>query len=204
MRIPAPFPALAIAIPLIFLSTLTGCVGGGERRDPRGEVVLDKSHWVFPLYHYQEREGRRTLRPFFLIPITLSDNEEYAATEDNLAPADSSPLAGSEDPAWGRSTESEDPRSGGAVEPGVWGSSVPQRESESAVGGSLTTNREHEVRPGDTFYAIAKLYYGSGASWQTIADANRDRVANPESLAVGVRLRIPGLLGGSGQQAASY
>jgi nucleoid-associated protein YgaU len=35
------------------------------------------------------------------------------------------------------------------------------------------------VQPGDTLWAIAKKYYGNGAQYTKIYNANRDKIKNP-------------------------
>ncbi len=47
----------------------------------------------------------------------------------------------------------------------------------------------HVIEPGDSLWKIAAKYYGSGAKWKTIADANPD--ANPDDLKIGATLKIP-------------
>ena len=198
MRIPMSTRSRAVAPPLLallLLLTLCGCFGGAEVRDPQSAVAVERSHWLFPLYHYQENQGRRVLRPFFLIPIPLGGVTEYSSADDSLSEDRATRLGGTDVPAWGSSEGAAG--SGGVaraeqptdiVEPGVWGSSQPRSE---ATLGLSDSGREHEVRAGETLYAISRQYYGSGAEWTRIAEANRDRIGNPASLGIGVRLRIP-------------
>jgi hypothetical protein len=47
------------------------------------------------------------------------------------------------------------------------------------------------VQPGDTLSKIALKLYGSAALWPLIFEANRDKLANPSLLRVGMELRIP-------------
>lgn len=49
--------------------------------------------------------------------------------------------------------------------------------------------RTYVVKKGDTLYAISIKYYGTGAKWRTIADANG--IKDPRKLQIGTRLRIP-------------
>jgi tetratricopeptide (TPR) repeat protein len=51
--------------------------------------------------------------------------------------------------------------------------------------------RRHVVAPGDTLYKIAQRYYGSGAKWTEILQANRDVLKNENAVKVGMELRIP-------------
>ena len=56
------------------------------------------------------------------------------------------------------------------------------------AGGSFV---EHVVQNGETLSSIAERYYGTAARWTRVYDANRDRLANPDRVPVGTRLRIP-------------
>ncbi len=203
MRIQIPPRSRAVAPPILaliffLLPSLSGCFGGAEVRDPRSEVALEKSHWLFPLYHYRERDGRRVVRPFFLIPISLGGKHasQVSSANGTLSDDESERLTGTDKPAWNdaaitgadRHPSGMGQQPSDVVEPGVWGSSQPQREATLGTGG---ISREHEVRAGETLYAISRQYYGQGAQWTRIAEANRDRIGNPTSLGIGVRLRIP-------------
>lgn len=50
---------------------------------------------------------------------------------------------------------------------------------------------EYTIRAEDTLSGIAKAYYGKATLWRTIADANRDRIPDPDRLPVGVKIIIP-------------
>jgi hypothetical protein len=49
------------------------------------------------------------------------------------------------------------------------------------------------VKDGETLNAIAAREYGDPALWRIIADANKDRIANPRVLSAGTALVIPAL-----------
>lgn len=51
--------------------------------------------------------------------------------------------------------------------------------------------RTYTVRDGDVLSEIARRELGSAARWQELYDANRDVIADPDRLQVGVVLRIP-------------
>ena len=51
--------------------------------------------------------------------------------------------------------------------------------------------RRHVVAQGETLYKIAQRYYGSGAKWPEILEANRDVLKNENSVRAGMELRIP-------------
>ena len=51
--------------------------------------------------------------------------------------------------------------------------------------------RFHQVRAGETLYALADRYYGDGSRWRLILEANREQVAEPGQVVTGMRLVIP-------------
>lgn len=51
----------------------------------------------------------------------------------------------------------------------------------------------YRVENGDMLGKIAKKVYGSASKWRVIYDANRDVLASPDDLEVGMALRIPRL-----------
>lgn len=51
--------------------------------------------------------------------------------------------------------------------------------------------RSHTVGPRETLYRLATIYYGDGRQWQKIYHANKNRIADPADLPVGIRLIIP-------------
>ncbi len=69
----------------------------------------------------------------------------------------------------------------------------PVGYSEPAVGTSLysSTGRMHSVQRKDTLYSLARLYYNDHRQWKKIYEANRDRIANPNMIKVGMSLVIP-------------
>ncbi len=54
---------------------------------------------------------------------------------------------------------------------------------------NIPTQRYHIVMKNQTLSDIAKIYYGSGARWTKIRDANPS--INPDKVASGTRLYIP-------------
>ena len=50
---------------------------------------------------------------------------------------------------------------------------------------------EYEVRSGDTLSDISLAVFGSASRWKEILEANRDKLQQPESLRVGMKLKIP-------------
>lgn len=52
--------------------------------------------------------------------------------------------------------------------------------------------QSYVVQRGDSLYKLARQFYGGDMSkWRTIYDANRDRLADPNQLPVGMTLVIP-------------
>ena len=75
-------------------------------------------------------------------------------------------------------------------------SSVPAPSVESAepraVAPAATQKAlEYEVRSGDTLSDISMAVFGTATRWKEILEANRDKLQKPESLQVGMKLKIP-------------
>lgn len=51
--------------------------------------------------------------------------------------------------------------------------------------------RTHTVKKGDTLWAIAKKYYGNGAQYTKIYEANKGKIKNPNLIYVGQVFTIP-------------
>lgn len=51
--------------------------------------------------------------------------------------------------------------------------------------------KTHTVKKGDTLWALAAKYYGSGAQYTKIYNANKDKISNPNLIYVGQVLTIP-------------
>ena len=54
-----------------------------------------------------------------------------------------------------------------------------------------STGRIHAVQRKDTLYSLARMYYNDHRQWKKIYEANRDRIANPNMIKVGMNLVIP-------------
>ena len=54
-----------------------------------------------------------------------------------------------------------------------------------------TTTREYVVQKGDTLGSISTREFGTAKKWESIYDANRDRLKSPTDLKIGKPLRIP-------------
>ncbi len=53
------------------------------------------------------------------------------------------------------------------------------------------TTKTYTVKAGDTLWALAAKYYGSGAQYTKIYNANTDKISNPNLIYVGQVLTIP-------------
>ena len=73
---------------------------------------------------------------------------------------------------------------------------APEKKAEpaSAPGKKKVSNArpvEHVVRTGDNLWNISKKYYGSGAKWKLIYEANRSAIKKQDFLEPGTVLAIP-------------
>lgn len=70
---------------------------------------------------------------------------------------------------------------------------VPQQPQGggAALPQATPAQREYVVQKGDTLGTIAARELGSAKKWESIFDANRDRLKSPAALKVGAALRIP-------------
>ena len=66
---------------------------------------------------------------------------------------------------------------------------APAPKEEAPKKAELPCN--HTVRTGDNLWKLAREYYGSGAKWTIIFEANRDKLKKAEFLAPGTVLTIP-------------
>lgn len=57
--------------------------------------------------------------------------------------------------------------------------------------GSASKPRTYTIVSGDTLWGIAKRYYGDGAKWPTIYQANGDKIKNPNLIYPGQVVVIP-------------
>lgn len=57
--------------------------------------------------------------------------------------------------------------------------------------GTAPTAKTYTVKAGDTLWALAAKYYGSGAQYTKIYNANTDKISNPNLIYVGQVLTIP-------------
>ncbi len=81
------------------------------------------------------------------------------------------------------------------IETGIDG--VPELVLDRAAGGarpsppSAPQNKFHTLQEHETLSDVAAKYYGSPKHWTKVYAANKDRIANPDFVRAGVRLKIP-------------
>lgn len=56
---------------------------------------------------------------------------------------------------------------------------------------TTTKKKYHTVKKGDTLWGIAKKYYGNGAQYKKIYNANKSIIKNPDLIYVGQKFLIP-------------
>jgi nucleoid-associated protein YgaU len=63
----------------------------------------------------------------------------------------------------------------------------------AAVGGATSTPaaRTYTVQPGDNLSKISKQFYGDANKYMKIFEANKDKLADPDKVRVGIELVIP-------------
>lgn len=71
------------------------------------------------------------------------------------------------------------------------GSTATQQVEEAPTTQDTPAARTHTVKQGDTLWAIAKSYYGNGASYPQIFEANRNILSDPNKIRTGQVLTIP-------------
>lgn len=67
------------------------------------------------------------------------------------------------------------------------------RIRSAEAGPAAPQRRTHHVQSGERLSDIAQQYYGNANKWRLIAEANKDRIPNPNVVRAGVRLYIPPL-----------
>jgi nucleoid-associated protein YgaU len=61
----------------------------------------------------------------------------------------------------------------------------------SSTAPNTSSTQTYTVKSGDSLSKIAKHFYGDGAKWHRIYDANRDKIKNPDLIHPGQELTIP-------------
>ncbi len=80
---------------------------------------------------------------------------------------------------------------------------VTSQQQPNAAGGSIpgpgvqygqepsSSGRTHTIQKGETLTGIAQHYYGKASEFKKIADANRDKISDPDKIREGQTIRIP-------------
>jgi nucleoid-associated protein YgaU len=83
------------------------------------------------------------------------------------------------------------------LQPGALGEGAPLARSAASTppvgnaAGKSAKPLEYEVRAGDTLSDISLAVFGTATRWKEILEANKDLLQKPESLQVGMKLKIP-------------
>jgi nucleoid-associated protein YgaU len=100
------------------------------------------------------------------------------------APGGDEGLPAGKTPASGLATPDGNGLTGAAEGPG---SAPGEMEDDEAVTWTLL--------PGDSLWGLALRFYGEGAQWTRILEANTSRLTDPDDLPVGESLLLPGVRG---------
>jgi len=73
----------------------------------------------------------------------------------------------------------------------VWVDEPVPGSARSAGGSGAKAEVTYEIKGDDTLWSIARQFYGSGANWRKIYDANREVIKNPDRPPTGAMIRIP-------------
>ena len=73
----------------------------------------------------------------------------------------------------------------------IGGNKAKVTQSSTIKTNPKATNRTYTVVSGDTLWGIAKRYYGNGAQYPKIYNANKNIISNPNLIYPGQRLVIP-------------
>ena len=192
-----------------------GLAGRIEERRLDG-AGYSRSHWFFPFYRYHNVNGQRAFYPLFIFPIGLRDDpnppsydtapwDQATLDPPEVKPTKPVPVITRPAPPLNNNELSHraddiairNPSTTNSVTENVTTTTTPPSNiakgtwSNSSVTEGLTGPKQYVVQKGDTFYKIARRYYGSGKEWKKIYEANRGVVSDPNKLAPGMKLSIP-------------
>ncbi len=68
---------------------------------------------------------------------------------------------------------------------------APQQSTRTTQPEDTNSGRTYTVKSGDCLWKIAKQFYGNGAQYNKIYEANRDKIKDPNKIQVGWVLTIP-------------
>ena len=67
----------------------------------------------------------------------------------------------------------------------------PVAYEQPAITLPASAGQIHTVQKKDTLFGLARMYYNDHTQWRKIYEANRDQIANPNLIKVGMKLVIP-------------
>ncbi len=119
---------------------------------------------------------------------TNQSADEFDQLTDANVPYDPSviDLDAGESPGW-----EEPSRTAGQPARSVGEQAMAYGEPAAVTSLYSSTGRMHSVQRKDTLYSLARMYYNDHRQWKKIYEANRDRIANPNMIKVGMNLVIP-------------
>lgn len=148
----------------------------GARQLVLRNCTPDPPHAEEPRARLGQGSGVAEMGP--IVPAPLPGREAFVLTPSE--PAKSPPSLAKSYPA------SPMPAAAG------WGSPMVMMPARS---GSASAPVTHKIVDGDTLRSLAERYLGSADRSGEILEANRDVLANPEILPIGLELKIPGKSG---------
>lgn len=136
------------------------------RRSPNGRALFDTNIQVSCEDYNVTEDGKNGLD--VSVDVSLKQWRDYGTKTVTVQ----------ESPAPAQSTSAPSQPQTVAVE----------RERDTSTAPQAKT---YTVKKGDTLWAIAKKYYGAGAQYSKIYEANTDKISNPNLIYVGQVLTIP-------------
>lgn len=152
---------------------------------------------IFPVICCSCASGENTAKPGSETPEPVEIKAESAKAEPETAPANEAQGAPEVKPEPAAAKEAEPvlvPETKKEAQPVP----VPEAKKEAAPDAKEGPRAEkkalpceHMVRTGDNLWRISLRYYGSGAQWKRILEANQDKIKKADHLEPGTVLTIP-------------
>ena len=180
--------ALVIGFGLLLLAgvLLSDHLSNDQRLDD-DPLQAAETRWVAdPDILHVNPQGHDSANPVATAPTTLASTDSSQVQEPPRTRNHRSPA-----PVSTRNSENRI----------VMGNSQPRAGTTSGTRepGNAPTHRAHIVRKGDSLSSISQKFYGTTAHWKRIQRENK--LADPSQMGVGIRLLIPNLTEGTGNQA---
>ncbi len=117
---------------------------------------------------------------------------EQKPTEVKVQPPPDKSLTQLDQPPAGTDPYATDPYAPGAVgKPQDTGVGAAGKETKLITNKAAAGARKHTVQKGDTYFALARKYYGDQSQWKKIYEANKSRYPDKNKIPVGAELTIP-------------